>query len=87
MELLQRPGIKGIAVSAYHPQTNVITNWGHKPIVDALSKMSTRGLKRWVKNVHAVALPMSQQLRLRRNDVGIRFDSQRCSENQTTSGT
>lgn len=40
IELLQRLGIKRAVDSAYHPQTNEIIERVHKPIVDALTKMS-----------------------------------------------
>ena len=38
-ELTRRYGIKRVVVSAYHPQANGMIERGHKPIVDALSKM------------------------------------------------
>ena len=54
IELANRYGIKRIMVSAYHPQANGMIERGHKPIVDALSKMTNGGLDKWVDNLHAV---------------------------------
>lgn len=53
-ELTRRYGIKRVVVSAYHPQANGMIERGHKPIVDALSKMSDGGSTNWVRNLPAV---------------------------------
>ena len=53
-ELTRRYGVKRVVVSAYHPQANGMIERGHKPIVDALSKMSDRGSTNWVRNLPAV---------------------------------
>ena len=53
-ELAERYGIKRVVVSAYHPQANGMIERGHKPIVDALSKMSVGGSTNWVRNLPAV---------------------------------
>ena len=42
-ELAERYRVKRVVVSAYHPQANRMIERGHKPIVDALSKMSAGG--------------------------------------------
>ena len=55
-EFARRYGIKRVMVSAYHPQANGMVERGHKPIVDALSKMSSGGLGNWVDNLPAVLL-------------------------------
>ena len=55
IELTQRLGIKRLVVSAFHPQANGMVKRGHKPIVDALAKMTNRGLDNWVDNLPAVA--------------------------------
>ncbi len=39
-ELARRYKVKRVVVSAYHPQANGMIQRGHKPIVDALAKMS-----------------------------------------------
>lgn len=54
VELAQRYGIKRVVVSAYHPQANGMIERGHKPIVDALSKMSDGGSTNRVQNLPAV---------------------------------
>ena len=54
IELANRYAIKRVVVSAYHPQANGMVERGHKPIVDALSKMTNGGLLKWVDNLHAV---------------------------------
>ena len=41
-ELALRYGIKRVVVSAYHPQANRMIERGHKPIVDALAKLSEK---------------------------------------------
>lgn len=53
-ELAGRYGVKRVVVSAYHPQTNGMIERGHKPIVDALSKISAGGSTNWVRNLPAV---------------------------------
>ncbi len=53
-ELARRYEIKRVVVSAYHPQANGMIETGHKPIVNALSKMSDGGSTRWVRNLPAV---------------------------------
>lgn len=53
-ELTRRYGIKRVVVSAYHPQAIGMIKRGHKPIVDALSKMSDGGSTNLVRNLPAV---------------------------------
>ena len=53
-ELAERYGIKRVQVSAYHHQANGMIERGHKPIVDALSKMTNGGLGNWMENLPAV---------------------------------
>lgn len=48
--LAARYGIKRVVTSAYHPQANEMIERGHRPIIDALSKMPGK----WVENFHAV---------------------------------
>ena len=55
IELTQRLGIKRLVISAFHPQANGMVERGHKPIVDALSKMTSGGIENWVENLPAVA--------------------------------
>src|SRR5947209_17031323 len=47
-------GIDRIVASAYHPQANGMVERGHKPIVDALSKICNGDTSKWVKHLHAV---------------------------------
>jgi hypothetical protein len=53
-ELVQRYRIKKVITSSYHPQANGMIERGHRPLSDALSKMSDGGLGSWVDNLHAV---------------------------------
>ena len=53
-ELAKRYGIHRVVVSAYHPQGNGMVERGHKPIVDALSKMTGGGFTGWIKHLPAV---------------------------------
>ena len=53
-ELARRYKVKRVVVSAYHPQANEMIERGHKPIVDALSKMSDGGSTNWVRNLPVV---------------------------------
>ncbi len=55
-EWTKRYGVKRVVVSAYHPQANGMIERGHKPIVDALSKISEGGSTNWVRNLPAVLL-------------------------------
>ena len=50
----ERYGIKRVQISAYHPQANGMVERGHKPIVDALAKMTSGGEGNWVDYLHAV---------------------------------
>lgn len=52
-ELMTKYKIKKVIVSAYHPQANGMVERGHKPLSDALSKMSDEG-KGWVRHLPAV---------------------------------
>ena len=53
-KLAKRYGIKRVVVSAYHPQANGMVERGHRPIVNALSKMTDGGLGNWVQNLPIV---------------------------------
>ena len=53
-EFTRRYGIERVQVSAYHPAANGMVERGHKPIVDALAKMTDGGLGNWVKNLPTV---------------------------------
>ena len=46
--------IKRCQVSAYHPQANGMVERGHKPIVDALAKLTEGGYGKWTRNLHMV---------------------------------
>jgi hypothetical protein len=53
-EFTKKYGIERVQVSAYHPAANGMVERGHKPIVDALAKMTDGGLGNWVKNLPTV---------------------------------
>ena len=53
-DLAKRYGIHRLVVSAYHPQANGMVERGHKPIVDALGKMTNGGFTGWIKHLPAV---------------------------------
>ena len=53
-DLVKRYGIYRLMVSAYHPQVNGMVERGHKPIVDALGKITNRGFTGWIKYLPAV---------------------------------
>ena len=50
----KKNGIERVQVSAYHPAANGIVERGHKPIVDALAKLTDGGLGNWVRNLPLV---------------------------------
>ena len=54
IELANRYGIKRVVVSAYHPQANGMIERGHRPVVQALSKMTNGGMGKWVDNLPTV---------------------------------
>ena len=56
VELAQRYKVKRVVISAYHPQANGMIERSHKPIVDALLKISDGGSTNWVQNLPAVLL-------------------------------
>jgi hypothetical protein len=47
-------GIERVQASAYNPAANGMVERGHKPIVDALAKMTDGGLGNWVRNLSSV---------------------------------
>ena len=47
-------GIRRIVVSAYHPQSNGMVERGHRPIVDALSKLTAGRSSKWKDYLHLV---------------------------------
>jgi hypothetical protein len=47
-------GIKRVQVSAYHLPANGMIERGHKPIADALAKLTDGGLGNWVQNLSTV---------------------------------
>ena len=51
VELVERYGVKKVVISAYHPQANGMIERGHKPIVDALSKISAGGSTNLIQNL------------------------------------
>ena len=54
IEFARRYGVKRIQASAFHPQGNGMVERGHKPIVDALAKMTHGGHGNWLNNLSAV---------------------------------
>src|SRR5438045_4420288 len=55
-EFMKRYGIQRVQVSVYHPQVNGMIEWGHRPITEALARMTEGGDKNWVRNLPAVLL-------------------------------
>lgn len=53
-ELTGKYGIHRVQASAYHPQANGMMERGHRPIVDALAKLSAEGRGNWLENLNAV---------------------------------
>lgn len=53
-DLNQRYRVQRVVVSAHHPQVNGMIERGHKPIVNALSKMSGGRSTNWIRNLPAV---------------------------------
>ncbi len=54
--LAEKFGIKRVVISAYHSPANGMVERGHRPIKDALSKMTKGGEGDWLKNLPAVLL-------------------------------
>ena len=55
-EFTKRYGIDRVRVSAYNPQVNGMIERGHKPITEALARMTDGGIGNWVMNLPAVLL-------------------------------
>jgi hypothetical protein len=53
-DLAKKYGIHRLVVSSYHPQANGMIKRGHKPLVDALAKMTGGGFSGWLKHLPAV---------------------------------
>jgi hypothetical protein len=53
-DLAKKYGIHRLVVSSYHPQANGMIERGHKPLVDALAKMTGGGFSGWLKHLPAV---------------------------------
>ena len=51
--LATKYGVKRIVTSPYHPQANGAIEAGHKPVVDALAKVSVSP-GNWVSHLHTV---------------------------------
>ena len=49
-KLLERYKVKHVKVSAYRLEANGMIERGHKPIVDALAKLSAAGKGNWLEN-------------------------------------
>lgn len=55
-ELTAKYGIHRVQASAYHPQADRMVERGHRPIVDALAKLSAEGKGNWLENSKRCAL-------------------------------
>ena len=53
-ELTRSYGVKHVVTSTYHPQSNGLVERGHKPIVDALSKLTNGSQSDWVFHLPGV---------------------------------
>jgi hypothetical protein len=54
--LAEKYGIARVTVSPYHAPANGMIERGHRPVVEALAKMTDGGKEKWVDNLHAVLL-------------------------------
>jgi len=52
--LAKKYDVHRVQISAYHPQANGMVERGHKPIVDALAKLSAEGKGNWLENLQGV---------------------------------
>jgi hypothetical protein len=46
--------IKRVIISPYNAKANRIIERGHKPIIDALAKITKGGIGKWVRNLHTI---------------------------------
>src|SRR5580700_10947800 len=53
---VEKYGVKRVQISAYHAQANGMIERGHRPVTEALARMTDGGLGSWVKNLPAVLL-------------------------------
>ena len=54
IEILQKYGISCVKISAYNSKANGVAEGGHKPLINALMKLSEGGVKKWTRYLHAV---------------------------------
>jgi len=53
---VEKYGVKRVQISAYHAQANGMIERGHRPVTEALARMTDGRLGSWVKNLPAVLL-------------------------------
>jgi hypothetical protein len=46
--------IKRVVISPYNIKANGMIERGHKPVIDALAKITKKGIGKWVRNLHAI---------------------------------
>jgi hypothetical protein len=55
-KILEKYKVKHVTVSAYHPEANGMVERGHRPITDALAKLSAAGKGNWLENLQSILL-------------------------------
>jgi hypothetical protein len=54
MQFVTDYGIKRVVISPYNIKTNRMIERDHKPVINALAKMTKSGINKWVRNLHAI---------------------------------
>jgi hypothetical protein len=54
MQFVTDYNIKRVVISPYNAKVNGMIKRGHKPVINALAKMTKDGISKWVRNLHAV---------------------------------
>jgi hypothetical protein len=54
MQFVTDYSIKRVVISPYNIKANGIIERNHKPVINALTKMTKGGINKWVRNLYAI---------------------------------
>jgi hypothetical protein len=54
MQFITNYDIKRIVISPYNVKANGMIKRDHKPVINALAKMTKNDIGKWVRNLHAI---------------------------------
>jgi hypothetical protein len=54
MQFVTNYGIKRVVISPYNAKANGIIEKNHKPVINALTKITKGGISKWIRNLYAI---------------------------------